>query len=150
MDLFDIAVLALRLALVLVLYLFLVIVVRVASRGVLAAAPRRTPATRASVSAPLRLLVIEPAGSGLEPGGVLAVADGAVLGRAERSSVVVADPTVSAEHARLDRQGDGWVVADLGSTNGTRLNQQPVHGAAPLGPGDELDLGNVRLRVVGP
>ena len=144
------AVLALRLALVLVLYLFLVIVVRVASRGLTAAAPLRSPATRAAVSEPLHLLVIEPAGSGLEPGGVLAVADGAVLGRAERASIVVADPTVSAEHAQLHKHGDGWVVADLGSTNGTRLNQQPVQGTAPLGPGDELDLGNVRLRVVGP
>ena len=139
MDLLDVAIGALRLALVLVLYLFLVAVVRLAGRSL-----------NTTVSEPrLQLVVLEAGSSALEPGHVLALADGAVLGRAERASVTLADPTVSAEHAQLRRQGTRWIVADLGSTNGTLVNLQRVQAELPLAPGDTLSLGNVRLRVVG-
>jgi FHA domain len=154
MDPLDIAILALRLALVLVLYLFLLAVVRAATR---AWRPEESPSPGpAAHSAPvrsnsrLRLLVVEPGSSGLPPGGLIEVPDGATLGRAGQASVVVSDPTVSAEHARLERlAGNEWLVVDLGSTNGTLVNQALVHGDAALAPGDVLGLGNVRLKVVG-
>jgi pSer/pThr/pTyr-binding forkhead associated (FHA) protein len=82
------------------------------------------------------------------PGQVIEVNDGAVLGRAERVEVVVADATVSAEHARLARVGRTWLVSDLGSTNGTRINEAPVKGDMPLAVGDVLGLGDVRLKVL--
>ena len=144
MDLVDVAILALRLALALVLYLFLWLVVRGAWRA-LRSAP--TPA-RARASPGLRLLVLEAGGSSLPTGQVIEVRDGATLGRAERSSLVLADSTVSAEHARFGLLAGEWVVADLGSTNGTLLNQAPVHGQTPLATGDVVAVGNVRLQVV--
>lgn len=155
MDPLDVAILALRLALVLVLYLFLVTVVRLSSRSLNAAAPASAPTSAPSrpdarPATSLRLLVLEAGDSGLAPGRVLDVPAGATLGRAERADVVLADPTVSGEHARLSRQRDRWLVEDLGSTNGTLLNRQPVHGPVPLAGGDEVALGGVRLRVVGP
>ena len=150
MDPLDLAILALRLALVLVLYLFLLSVVRAATRTLRAesrsAAPAPAPITEKTR---LRLLVVEPGASGLPPGGLIEVADGATLGRAGQASVVVADPTVSAQHARVERvDGNAWLVVDLGSTNGTLVNQALVHGDAALAPGDVLGLGNVRLKVV--
>jgi Inner membrane component of T3SS, cytoplasmic domain len=147
-DAIDLLILLLRLALVAALYGFLVIVVRAAWRGL--QAPREAAPSR-PVAAPalLRLLVIEPGESDLPAGAVIEVGAGATFGRAERSSVLVADPAVSAEHARLDRQQGSWVIADLGSTNGTLLNQALVDGQAALGPGDVLGLGTVRLKVVG-
>jgi FHA domain len=144
-DALDVAILALRLALVLLLYLFLAVVVRLAARGLNAPVQASSGAPRA---AELQLLVEEPAASALPAGGVIAVHDGTTLGRAERAGVLVADPTVSAEHARIAWRGRTWTVADLGSTNGTLLNERPVDGEAPLAPGDLLALGNVRLRVV--
>jgi hypothetical protein len=141
MDAFELAVLALRLALVVVLYLFLAIVVRTAWRS-LQARPQVVVEPR------LRLLVVEPGESDLAAGAVLELGHGATLGRAERSSVQVADSAVSAEHARLERQRDGWVIADLGSTNGTLLSQSLVRGRAELENGDVLGLGTVRLKVV--
>lgn len=166
MDLLDVAILALRLALVLVLYLFLWLVVRSAWRALrsaheptLEAQPRRTsdakpaPAVgarrRQPVDTRLRLLVLDAGDSDLVAGSVVELADGAVLGRAERASMVVSDPAVSAEHARVALLDGGWSVADLGSTNGTLVNQALVHGQAALEPGDVLGLGNVRLKVVG-
>jgi pSer/pThr/pTyr-binding forkhead associated (FHA) protein len=55
---------------------------------------------------------------------------------------------VSAEHARVFRVGRAWVVTDLGSTNGTRVNETAVNGEMPLAATDVLTLGSVRLQVV--
>jgi FHA domain len=154
MDPLDVAILALRLALVLVLYLFLLSVVRAATRTLRAESPppaRPQPVQKAPAQRPtrLRLVVVEPGSSGLPPGELIEVADGATLGRAGQASVVVADPTVSAQHARVERlDGNAWMVVDLGSTNGTLVNQALVQGDAALAPGDVLGLGNVRLQVV--
>jgi len=61
---------------------------------------------------------------------------------------VIADSSVSAEHARVFRVGRAWVVTDLGSTNGTQVNETPVNGEMPLAANDVLTLGSVRLQVV--
>ena len=152
MDALDVAIVALRLGLVLVLYIFLLVVLRAATRTLRAApesasAPSPRPARRL-VNGQLRLLVVEPGSSDLPPGEMIEVSHGATFGRADRASVVVSDPTVSGEHARVERLGNEWVVVDLGSTNGTLVNQALVHGDAALAPGDVLGLGNVRLKVV--
>ncbi len=145
MDLLDVVILALRLALALVLYLFLLAVLR-AGRRTLLDATNESPASQPAV---LGLRVEEPASSGLKPGQVLDVPDGATLGRGAGVEVRVADPTVSSTHARLARSGRRWLVDDLGSTNGTTVNETPVHAQAELRTGDVLALGNVRLRVEG-
>jgi pSer/pThr/pTyr-binding forkhead associated (FHA) protein len=46
------------------------------------------------------------------------------------------------------RVGRAWVVADLGSTNGTRVNDARVNGQTPVAHGDVLTLGNVRFKVL--
>ena len=68
----------------------------------------------------------------------------ALLGRSRECDVVLDDPNVSRRHAELRREGDTWVVADLGSTNGVRVNGHQVPEAA-LEPGDQLELGVSRL-----
>jgi pSer/pThr/pTyr-binding forkhead associated (FHA) protein len=44
------------------------------------------------------------------------------LGRATQCDYVIRDATVSSRHAELARTADGWVIRDLGSLNGTRVN----------------------------
>ena len=156
MDLVDVAILALRVALVVVLYVFLAFVVRGAVRALrpAPAAPAANPASvgrepETDAASGLRLLVLEAGGSDLQLGQVVVLDDGATLGRAGQSSLVLADPAVSAEHVRLQRLRQGWVVVDLGSTNGTLLNQTRIEGQAALNTGDVLAVGNVRLKVVG-
>lgn len=51
------------------------------------------------------------------------------------------DRLVSARHARLDREGNGWVLTDLGSRNGTFVNGERVEGARRLSPEDRIQLG---------
>jgi len=145
-DLLDLLILALRLLLVALLYLFLATVMRMAMGGLRPTRPRL--AEPAAVAAPvLRLVVIEPGTADLAPGQAVELTRAVTLGRAERADIVLADPAVSSEHARVSRVGRAWVISDLGSTNGTRVNERRVDGDVPLAHGDVLALGNVRFRV---
>jgi pSer/pThr/pTyr-binding forkhead associated (FHA) protein len=58
--------------------------------------------------------------------------------------MVLGEPTVSRLHAELREEGEGWVIADLGSTNGTWVNGWRVQ-RAELRAGDEVSLGAQRL-----
>ena len=69
------------------------------------------------------------------------------LGRDVNNAIVVEDAFASAEHAVLTFRGRAWYVEDLGSTNGTFVNGGPVEGVAPLGFGDEIQIGQVRFRL---
>jgi hypothetical protein len=63
-----------------------------------------------------------------------------VVGRSAECDVVLDDPNVSRRHAELRNEDGRWVVADLGSTNGVRVNGRAVQTAA-LEPGDEIAFG---------
>lgn len=69
-----------------------------------------------------------------------------LIGRSSTCDVVVADKTVSRRHARLIRRDGKWILQDLASTNGSHLNGRRV-GRCELRPGDELYLGETRLRI---
>jgi FHA domain/zinc-ribbon domain len=66
------------------------------------------------------------------------------LGRHPDSDVVFDDITVSRRHAEVARQNGGYLVRDVGSLNGTYLNQERVE-QAPLVSGDELQIGKFRM-----
>jgi pSer/pThr/pTyr-binding forkhead associated (FHA) protein len=73
-------------------------------------------------------------------------ADRLSLGRARGNDLcLTTDNMVSGQHAALERRPDGWVIRDLGSSNGTYVNGQRVSGPVTLGPGDEVALGKTRL-----
>ncbi len=67
---------------------------------------------------------------------------GATLGRSRESEIVIDDANVSRRHAELRPRGGAWVVSDLGSTNGTRLNGRQIHGPEVVRPGDEIEVGS--------
>jgi hypothetical protein len=67
------------------------------------------------------------------------------IGRHPESNMVLADPNVSRNHAEIRPQGDRFVVVDLGSTNGSRVNGVRVD-TQVLEDGDELMFGNTRMR----
>ena len=70
---------------------------------------------------------------------------GAVLGRSRDADVVLNDPNVSRHHAEVRPSGGSWIVNDLGSTNGIKLNGRRVRGPESLKPGDEIELGTSRV-----
>jgi len=71
--------------------------------------------------------------------------DGATMGRSRQCDIVLDDPNVSRSHAEVRPRGGSWVLADLGSTNGSRLNGRRVDGPEVLRRGDEIQLGATRL-----
>jgi hypothetical protein len=71
---------------------------------------------------------------------------GATLGRSRQCEVVVEDPNVSRRHAELRPRGGSWVLTDLGSTNGSRVNGRDVEGPTVVKPGDEIELGTTVMR----
>jgi hypothetical protein len=70
---------------------------------------------------------------------------GAVIGRSRECDIVLADHNVSRKHAEIRPDGAGWTIADLGSTNGVRVNGRAVTGAVALGANDKIELGTVPI-----
>jgi hypothetical protein len=80
--------------------------------------------------------------AGLKSGSAYSRADGAVLGRGEQADIRLEDTFASSQHARLAPHGEVIVLEDLGSTNGTYLNEEPLRGPQPLHPGDRIRIGD--------
>jgi hypothetical protein len=68
------------------------------------------------------------------------------IGRRPESNIVLADPNVSRNHAEIRPQGDGFLLVDLGSTNGTKINGVRIS-QHMLADGDEIAFGNTRMRL---
>ncbi len=74
------------------------------------------------------------------------VTDRLVIGRGGAVEILIEDESVSRRHAEVTKSGDGYVVRDLGSANGTLLNGEPLTGEkVALQPGDVLQVGVVEL-----
>ena len=129
-----------RLLFLALLYLFLARVIRSLVRDLRAAA--REPSTALG-----RLIVVESPSGEPAAGRSFDLDAITTLGRDVNNAIVVEDPFASAEHAVLTYRGRSWYVEDLGSTNGTYVNSGIVADLSPLGYGDEIAIGQVRLRL---
>jgi hypothetical protein len=82
----------------------------------------------------------------LPDGRRIAIGDGPVsIGRLPECDVVLDDTNVSRRHAEVRRQGDAYVLIDLGSTNGSKVNGAQV-GQHALVDGDEITVGKTQIR----
>ena len=139
---------ALKFGFLAVLYLFLLWMARSAlkdlrrseSEGARAAAQDATGLHEARPGgAPRRRVGI---GAGLKAGAAYDLSGGALLGRGDEADIVLEDAFASSRHAQLVPHGDVIVLEDLGSTNGTYLNDEPLRGPQPLHPGDRIRIGD--------
>jgi hypothetical protein len=69
------------------------------------------------------------------------------IGRSSRNTIVLDDTYVSSEHAMLTWRESQWWFEDLGSRNGTQLNDAPVVGAAVVSAGDVFTIGSVKFKL---
>ncbi|MDQ3448609.1 MAG: FHA domain-containing protein [Chloroflexota bacterium] len=140
MDAFTLTLWIVRITFVILLYLFFAALLRVLWRDL-----RTTVATSGRSLG--RLVVVASPEGRPTPGASIPLDAITSLGRDVNNSITVEDSFVSAEHALLTFRGRAWYLEDRGSTNGTYVNGQRVAGVAPLGYGDEVQLGQVRLRL---
>lgn len=143
MDPFLITVWVVRLLFLALIYLFLFRIAK-ALVGDLRAAAREPGAELG------RLVVVASPGGEPVEGTSLALDAIATIGRDVNNAIVVEDQFASAEHAILTFRGRAWYIEDLDSTNGTFVNGSPVQGVSPLGFGDVIQVGQVRLRLERP
>jgi hypothetical protein len=68
-----------------------------------------------------------------------------VIGREEGVDVLIDNPSVSRRHAEIRLGDSGWVVEDLGSSNGTFIRGTKIQGPQALGLGDEIGFGKFSI-----
>ncbi len=73
-----------------------------------------------------------------------------VIGRASVADLRLQHPSISRRHAQLIRRGELFFIKDLGSQNGTFVNQRRLSGEVEVQPGDLVALGNAVIRLRGP
>lgn len=83
--------------------------------------------------------------TGPEPGMEFRLGSENTIGRSAENDVSIPDETVSARHAKISFRKGTWWLEDLGSRNGTRLNQSVVEQPAVLSNDDQIDVGQVHL-----
>jgi hypothetical protein len=145
---------ALKFGFLVVLYLFLMWVARSALRDLRGARSSQYPvhadatglypaaAVGAnSVAGHAPRLVVERA-PGHEPGMIYDLDGDIVLGRGEQAEIRIDDPFASGRHTRIYLRAGTLIVEDLGSTNGTYLNEELLESPRPLHQGDRLRIGN--------
>lgn len=129
--------------------------VKDSTRPVPASAPR--PMNR--LDAPPSKVKRDPGGSAAggprlevvrgQGGPYLLTGENSSMGRSEDATITLKDPSSSRKHASIEKTDRGWVVADLGSANGTYVNGASIK-EVDLQDGDIILIGNTELRFVDP
>jgi hypothetical protein len=142
----DILVLILRVAVVLLLYFFLWQVLRFVMRDLRTGGPSASSGTNSPYG---QLLVLRAGASGVAAGKTFPLGPSNIIGRSmENCEIALNDTFLSSQHARLELQGDVWVLEDLNSTNGTFVNEIEVRDATGVEEGDIIRVGRVEMRLV--
>jgi ABC-type multidrug transport system ATPase subunit/pSer/pThr/pTyr-binding forkhead associated (FHA) protein/ABC-type multidrug transport system permease subunit len=104
------------------------------------------PSVAASAAAPAKASGHSPP-TGLKSVGLPAVGKTILIGRGKDCDVVLDFPMVSSRHASIEHVDGGWIVRDLGSTNGTFVGGHRITEAVEVRAGDVIGLGSYRLTL---
>jgi len=134
----DMVLLAGKLVLLALIYLFLFAAVRTGIGVVRRAGPSAAPGAPSLeiLRGPRELL-----------GKKVPIVGPLTIGRSPGSDIVIVDDFISSRHVRIIPAGEGVLVEDLGSTNGTIVNGRRITAPVRLDAGDEIDLGTVKMKV---
>ncbi|MGE5552674.1 MAG: FHA domain-containing protein [Betaproteobacteria bacterium] len=112
-----------------------------------------------SQEAPARLLLVQDnsvdgvflghGGPRLELGQTVPLGEELTLGRNEDNSLILGDRFTSGCHARLFRRDGSYWVEDVGSKNGTLVNNHRIYRAVRLSSGDRITVGSCTFRFMG-
>jgi FHA domain len=141
--------LILRVALVVLLYLVILQVVGVSRREMRRASSKEYAAALASTRSKQtvgHLRVIDPGSAAIKPAQLFDIEPVTTIGRAPINTIVLESTFVSTEHTRIIYKDKSLWVEDMGSRNGTLLDQQPVTAPAAVKPNQILQVGDVRFK----
>lgn len=127
------------------LYLFIARAVRIIYLDMVGVRTQRQQSRGSSKrgwGTPKHLAVTEPGGAPR----VVPLEPETTIGK-DGATVPLADTYASTRHARIWRGEDGWMIEDLGSTNGTIVNKAKVLAPQPLKVGDEIRIGKTMIEV---
>jgi hypothetical protein len=103
-----------------------------------------TPTKKASGARTARIWLLDPSGGEVEQASELKEGT-LIIGRSRECGIMLPSHTVSRRHAQIRKEGERFLLRDLGSTNGTLLNSEPVIGEEALKDRDEIGIGIYRL-----
>src|SRR3954470_10550023 len=92
----------------------------------------------------LKLVVLAGAKEGLE---IPLKKEKFLIGRAKECALRAGSEAISRQHCAISRHADGYTVKDLGSRNGTYVNETRIATEVPLAAGNELRVGPLKFRV---
>jgi pSer/pThr/pTyr-binding forkhead associated (FHA) protein len=140
----------LKVSLLALLYFFIYRAVRAIAVDLYGRARERRPGgaktrpIRRGKGTPGRILVLDESGGKLGSHRLVGTLQ---IGRDSSCDVSLSDTYASQQHARISQRNGSWVIEDLGSTNGTYLNQRKVTVPTALAPGDTIRIGKTVLEV---
>ncbi len=140
----DVTILLLRIGLVAVLYFFLFQLLLVLWRDLRPQSAASPPPQAATGPA---LDVIDPAGSGKAAAETIPLQTITSLGRGPQNTIVLNDISISADHALISYRLGQWWVEDVGSRNGTYLNDVRIDQPTVIHGSDVVRVGMVSLGV---
>jgi pSer/pThr/pTyr-binding forkhead associated (FHA) protein len=142
---------ALKYGLLALLFLFIWRATRWVVRGLNVDRAPNLPSTgrraaAGSTGGPIPTTLLVHSGDGAKPKPVRLEA-GLTVGRAPECELRLDDTYASSQHARIFGKNGSWYVEDLGSTNGTYVNEQKLAAPAMLQPGDRIRVGATVLEL---
>lgn len=149
-DAFDWFILVLRIAFIALIYLFLYQVGRVSVRELVTIGQVSSTIPQQAQMQSLAtgmLEMIDNAESSWQNGTQFPLDYYTTVGRNSENSIAINDGFVSGSHAEISFNQGAWWLMDVGSTNGTQVNGQPVQGKVQLNNGDIVSFGRVHLRA---
>ncbi|MEO7003732.1 MAG: FHA domain-containing protein [Ktedonobacterales bacterium] len=138
--------LILRIALVALLYLVILQVVVVARRDLRRASVAPVGVATRAKQVVGHLIVVDSGSTPLVPGSQLDIEPITTIGRSPTNSIVLNSNYVSTEHARIIYKDRSLWAEDIGSRNGTLLDQRPLTQPIAVSPGSILQVGDVRFK----
>lgn len=134
-----------RFAIIAIIYIIIIFALKIMYKDIKGGGKKKTVIKKA-----IGLEVIERGENfNLRVGAVIPLNNELSIGRKADNLLILGDKYVSSEHARIYRKNTDYILHDLGSTNGTLMNNKRVKDKVVIKKGDEIKIGTSIFKVIG-
>ena len=136
--------LILKIIIIVIVWIIIIIAIIIMYKDIKGGGKKRTPKNSFGLE-----VINVTSNSNLRKGSIIPMHGEITIGRKNNNMIVLNDIYVSGCHARVFIRNNGYVLEDLGSTNGTVLNDQSISEKVYLHAGDEIRIGSTIFKVIG-